>query len=151
MYPLEEGWFVLLVLGVVCLFGFGLFLFSVIVKTRERKYFKSFIGVEPPKRKDKKMISFMQTRVDSVMIVLARDIQKAIDQEESFLMSNEKNAFDNAIFEHEECKKNKERYQNICRAIVRTKKIFWKLHKIIKSYGFATKDSFKDYFSPESK
>lgn len=123
----------------------------LVKKVDKERYFKSFIGVEPPKRKDKKMISFMQARVDSIMIVLARNIQKAIDQEESFLESNEKNSFDNAIFEMEECKKNKERYQNICRAIERTKKIFWKLQKICKSYGFQMKYSFKDYFSPESK
>lgn len=135
--------------------GLTLVICSVIIwqikKAGEERFFRSYLGVEPPKRKDKKMISFMQARVDSVMIVLARNIQKAIDQEESFLESNEKNSFDNALFEREECKKNKERYQNICRAIEGTKKTFWKLHEICKFYGFQMKSGFKDYFSPESK
>lgn len=123
----------------------------LISNNHKRKYFKSFVGVEPPMKKDKKMISFIQPRVDAVMTILARDIQRAIDYEENFLKSNEKDMFDKVIFETEKCKTTNQRYQNICHAISRTKEIFWKLHKIVKFYNFTTKNGFKDYISSSNE
>jgi len=117
----------------------------VVKKRNDKRYFEFFLCVQPPKRKDKKMISFMQSRVDNIMSNIAKEIQKAIGEEESFLKSNEKDSFDKAIFETKECEKNKKRYENICKTIENAKKTFWKLHKIVKSYGFATKDGFKEY------
>ena len=141
MYPLE-GWLVLLVLGIVCLFVFALF---ELAKIRERKCFKSFFGVNPPQKREKKMISFMQVRVNNVLSSLAQNIPQAILKEEEFLKSRKKDTFDMSIYDREECKKIEAEYVAICVEIERTKKIFWKLHKIVKFYGFATKDSFKDY------
>lgn len=137
-------------------FVFAMFLFIGILwlvkREQNKKIFKSFIGVEPSKRKDKKMINFMQERVDNIMVHLAKDIQKAIEFEETFLKSNEKSIFDKPLSgDYQEARNMVTRYKNTVAAIARAKKTFWKLHKIVKSYGFETKNGFKEYLECSNK
>jgi len=131
--------------------SFCWFLFWWISKIRKERIFESFVGIEPPERKDKKMINFMQARVDNIMIILAKQIEGAIDAEESFLKSNKKEDFDrlfpidNGIDPKAEARNTRRGYLVKCNEITRTKKVFWMLHKIVNSYGFATKNGFKEY------